>query len=223
MHKHPNIRIVSADTRLSLRTRRVFGSPLVAVALLLWACFASTVAVADRVYYRYVNDQGVKVLNATVPPEFVKNGYEVVTITGKVLEVVPPALTDEEKAATAERRKREAELAEWDKSLMRRYSAVEDIEASKERKLKDYDASLAILRGNANNINSQIDQAQAQAADAERAGRAVPQHVLEQIAALQLKLEETNGRIEEREEERQEVAEQFDLDAERFREIKPGS
>lgn len=192
---------------------------LIAVAGVIgWSVSAMA---ADRVYYRYANDEGVKVLNAVMPPEYAKNGYEIVTITGTVLEVISPALTEEQKAEAAVRRKREAELADWDESLLRRYSSVEDIEAGKLRKVHDFDASLSILRGNANNITTQIQQAQARAADTERAGRTVPQALLNQITSMQNKLEDTEEQMERREEEKQKIAEQYDLDAERFREIKP--
>ena len=177
----------------------------------------------DKIYYRYVNDEGVKVLNARVPPQFVKNGYEVVTITGRVLEVVPPAPSEQEKAALAEQRAQEARLAEWDESLRRRYSSVADIEAAKERKLADFDANLLILQGNANSISAEIDKAQAQAANYERSGRDVPAPVLGNIQTLKEKLQETQAQMEVRQLERTKAANEFELDVERFREINPGS
>lgn len=191
------------------------------VGLLLLA--AQVTVAADKVYYRYTNDEGVKVLNARVPPEFVKNGYEVVTITGQVLEVVPPAPTEEERAALAKQREQEAKVAEWDESLLRRYSSIADITAAKERKLADFDANLLILQSNASGISAEIDKAQAQAANFERSGREVPTGVINNIQTLKEKLQETQTQIDARQQERTKAANQFDRDAVRFQEIKPGS
>lgn len=210
-------------TAISTQVGRLPAGTL-AVSLVVVLLFASVSAfAADRVYYRYVNDEGIKVLNAVLPPEFAKNGYEVVTLNGKVIETVAPALTGEQKEEAAARRKREAELAEWDKSLLRRYSSVADIEQAKLRKMHDFDANISILRANQNNFNRQIEQAQAKAADAERAGRQVPQPILDQISSLETKLEDTLDQIQKREAEKQKTSEEYDLDVERFREIKPRS
>jgi hypothetical protein len=48
------------------------------------------------VFYRYTNDQGVRVLSQSIPPRYVPNGYEVISRTGRVLKVVEPAPSGEE-------------------------------------------------------------------------------------------------------------------------------
>ena len=67
------------------------------------------------------------VVDYTVPPEFVSRGYEVLNEEGKVIRVVPRALTEEEnKQRNAEQKQAESaeaeerRLREWDESLMRR-------------------------------------------------------------------------------------------------------
>ena len=174
-------------------------------------------------YYRYTNKEGVKVMNSFVPPEYVKNGYEVVTLSGEVIEVVEAAPSEEEAEQMAALRQRQAQLAAWDESLLKRYSTVADIEGAKERKLRDFDASLAILRGNANNIRTQIEQVQARAASLERSGRVIPDSTLNSLRALQLELEDTERQLEQREEDKLEIARKYDEDIERFRVIKSES
>ncbi|MEX1031930.1 MAG: hypothetical protein WDZ30_01085 [Cellvibrionaceae bacterium] len=183
---------------------------------------AISIAAADR-YYRYVDENGVKVMDSRIPPEYVKNGYEIVTISGQVLDVIPPAPSPEEVEQRAAERKREAELAEWDRRLLRRYSSVADINAAKERKLADFDASMAILHGNANNLEAQIEEVQRRAADIERAGREVPEVLLDNLEKLHADLELAREQIDSRLVEKVELEKGFDRDIERFATIKPGS
>lgn len=181
-----------------------------------------TAAAADR-YYRYLNDEGVTVMDSRIPPKYVKNGYEVVTISGRVLEVVAPAPSPEEAEEAAARREREAELAEFDSFLMRRYSSVGDIEAAKERKLADFDASMSILRGNASGLEAQIKDVQGRAADFERSGREVPEVLLENLRTLQDRLNRANEQVEQRLIKKRELEERFDREIERFATIKSDS
>ena len=46
--------------------------------------------------YRYKNEDGVTVLDSHVPARYVKNGYTILSLDGRVLEVVVRALSDKE-------------------------------------------------------------------------------------------------------------------------------
>ena len=188
--------------------------------ILLFTIGLSASAWGQTKYYRYTNKEGVKVMNSFVPPEYVKYGYEIVTLSGEVLEVIEAAPTPEEAEKLAAQRQREAQLAAWDESLLKRYSSVLDIESAKERKLKDFDASLAILRGNASNIRVQIEQVQSRAAGIERSGRKIPESTINTLRALELELQETEELLGQREIEKDEIANKYDKDIERFRLIK---
>ncbi len=84
--------------------------------------------------YRYKNEDGVTVLNSHVPARYVRNGYAILSNSGRVLEVVPRALTNEEirqrdlrldreEAAASKRREQEV----VDQNLMRLYSTPGDV------------------------------------------------------------------------------------------------
>ncbi len=187
----------------------------------LCCVFMASASHAQQRYYRYLNDEGVKVIHSTIPPQYVKNGYEVVTAYGEVLEVVAPAPSEEEAEAYAAQREREARLAEWDEYLLKRYSTPDDIRAAKKRKVGDFEASLSILRGNANSIQAQIETVQARAANFERQGRKVPEVILTNLSELQEELAETNRLIAIRKENQRSLEEKFDSDIERFKIIRP--
>lgn len=171
------------------------------------------------VFYRYVNSDGVKVMNHTLPAEYAQKGYEVVSLSGKVIEVVDPAPSAEEAARLARENRSKAELAEWDKSLRRRYSRVSDIEAAKKRKLASIHTNINILSGNLSKLNVQLQQQQGQAANAERRGHKVTEKLLTNITNLELEIKTTEDQIATRNHELEELSGKFDRDIERFKVI----
>ena len=175
----------------------------------------------ETLYYRYLNDKGVPVLNHSLPPEFAQKGYQVVTASGDVVREVAPALSAEETARLRTEREETERLAEWDKELRRRYSSVLDIEAAQGRKVAQVESNLAILRGNLLNLRNQIAEQQGRAAEMERLGRPVPEGLLETLAALEKEVDITEQKIEQRRQERTEIVDKFQRDIERFKVIRP--
>lgn len=166
--------------------------------------------------YRYVDDQGVTVLSRQgVPPEFIAKGYEVLNEQGRVIQVVPPA------PSAAERRRLLADKARAgsDAQLLRLYSGPEDVDRALERKLAELDALIGVARGNLQSARTQQGNLQSQAAEHERAGRAVPEHLLAQIGnqlAEQQRLQQDIARYQEA---RQQARASFAADRARLSEL----
>ena len=173
--------------------------------------------------YRYTNEAGITVIDYQVPPEYVDDGYEVLNSEGVVLRVIPRELTEEEKILWTEQEQREAQarleaerLRKWDESLLLRYSSVADIEAARERALRDLRIRLSILNGNKRSLKQQVENYQAQAADQERAGRQVTEALLITIDELQQQIVTADRSIADREREIELVAATYQKDIERF-------
>ena len=161
-----------------------------------------------------------------VPPEYVSAGYEVLNERGVVMRVVPRELTEEELANRSAQERLEAEaleeqkrLREWDESLLLRYSSIEDIEAARERELRDLQIRVSILKSNKRSLRQQVETYQAQAADQERLGRSVDAAHLTAIADLQGEIESTDRSIADREEEIDAVRASFQKDIDRFEQL----
>jgi uncharacterized protein YqeY len=202
------------------RVKRVMPFPKILCGLLLLVAFTSVQAV-QKLYYRYINDQGVMVIEHSIPPEYVQNGYQVVTVSGQVIKTVEAALTSEEVERQAKAREYASILNDWDAELKRRYSSVHDIEAAKGRKLAELDGSIAILKSNVSNLKKQIADEQALAASSERQGRKVSEAILITLNGLAEELLLTNKLIDDREEQYSKVKTKFDRDIERFAIIRP--
>lgn len=184
--------------------------------------FVGIVAAAQspaKVIYRYKNSQGVTVMDSSIPPEYVNKGYEVISHSGKVLRVVPPA----PKAADAERVKRERQEQEARKQadiqLRRSYSNVADIESAKQRNLQSLRGNIGILQANLSGVRSKLQNAQAQAAAIERSGRPLTDDTLKNIADLEQEEKDILAQINQREIEYQSVSDRFDQERARFIEI----
>lgn len=173
--------------------------------------------------YRYRNAEGVLVMDYQVPAELVGNGYEVINDEGIVVKVVPRELTEEErKEKDAEEKRQRAARAEeerlrkWDETLMLRYSTVADIEAARDRALRDLEIRLSILKGNRRSLKQKVENFQAEAADMERRGMKVDVERLRAIETLQSEIAATERAITDREADIEELAATYQLDIERF-------
>lgn len=148
---------------------------------LLMVCWCWSCGVGATELYRYTNDKGVLVLDRQgVPAQYIGNGYEVLNDQGRVVQVVPPAPSLEERRRLLAEKAR----AKSDAQLLRLYSTVADVDRAKTRKLNELDGVISVARGNLQSLRTQQANLQSQAADNERAGRAVPDHLLTQIDNL---------------------------------------
>lgn len=170
--------------------------------------------------YRYENDQGVTVINSTVPPEYVHKGYDIITPKGRLIERVPRALTPEELAAkSAEDRAAldRARQAEADKKLLAIFSSAADAERARDRKIEAIDVNINVTRGNILKLRADFNTAQAQAAERERAGQAVPAFLVDNMDSLRRQIEQAEASIIEREQEKEMIRTQYQKDIERLR------
>ncbi len=110
-------------------------------------------------------------------------------------------------------------LAELDKFLLLRYSTVEDIDAAKDRALRELNIRLSILASNQRVSRGRLEVVLARVADMERAGDVALPLDLEAISALQAEIETIGRAIEEREAQVVDVTREYDEDRQRFEQL----
>jgi hypothetical protein len=179
----------------ALRTRQAL--PLV----LLLTLGLATETLADT--YRYKDDRGRTVHGSTVPPQYVKNGYEVLNDRGQVIRVVPRAKTPEELAAEeATREQREAEEAiaraqrEKDNLLLRLYRSPAEIARKRDERVTLIDGQLTALAAALAKVEAEAARLQKQVDSLEASGSNVPEQTLE---TLRIQHEERDRFIAQRE------------------------
>lgn len=171
---------------------------------------------AQKLLFRYQDEQGRIVLNDTLPPAAVKRGYEIIKPSGHVVKRVEPALAPGEVAAAQRARELEEQQKKWDESLLLRYSDVNDIREAKKRALSDIQVRISILKGNRNYLKTQVEREVFRAAEAERLGQEVSQEQLDAIATLKQQLSDVEDLINVREQEKEETSDKYDRDMDRF-------
>ena len=159
--------------------------------------------------YRYVDDRGVTVLDRQgVPPEFVGKGYEVLNEQGRVLKVVPPAPTAEERA----KRQARALQTTADRRLLRLYASVGDVDRARTRKLAELDGLIGVANGNLQSLRLQESTLLAQAAEYERTGREVPANIVSQLKSISEEQAHLAKEIERHQQAREQAEKNFEAD-----------
>lgn len=194
--------------------------------LILLTSGAASVQAQKRQMYRYINDEGHHVVAYQVPPEFVANGYDILSPTGALIETVPRTLDESERQgadSAAQRARDEAREVErirkWDESLLLRYSTIEDIEAARDRELRDLRIRVSILKGKLRSLKQQVENYQAIAADQERLGREVDVEHLKAIDDLQSEIASTERAVADRQSEIAAVEADYERDMQRFAQL----
>lgn len=173
----------------------------------------------STVIYRYKNKEGVTVLDSKIPAEYVNNGYEIMSRTGKVLKVIEPVAQGPDGERLRREKLQRTEQAREDVQLRRSYSSVSDIDSAKARNLESLRGNISILQANLITVRKRLQDYQAQAATIERSGRQLPDELLKNINNLVQEEKDIQVQIQQREQEYKEVEEKFDRDRARFIEI----
>lgn len=180
--------------------------------VLLWVCLLSLPVAAQGKLYRYVNDQGTKVIASSIPPKYVGRGYEILSPTGRVIQVIAPEPTLEDKQRVEQER---ALIAQY-QMLARRYSSTKDIEAARDRRLASLETNIAIVRSNISTLTSQIEGEMSKAAVFERGGQKVPAHIFNNIDEMRAEVQSNEALLQLRLDEYHEIYAKFAEDAEIF-------
>ncbi|MDO3721762.1 DUF4124 domain-containing protein [Marinobacter sp. chi1] len=177
---------------------------------------------AEARMYRYTDDNGQVVISNTIPQAATKRGYDILGNSGRVIETVAPAPTAEEIAAREAEKQRQEALKiqqEQDRQLLRRYSHPDQAVEAMHRKVRQLAGLIQIKRGNISVLASQLESEQGRAADLERAGRDIPDAMLEKIRRLESQIDELEGEISNQNADIDRVREDFEADISRLEEV----
>ncbi|GLK87129.1 DUF4124 domain-containing protein [Pseudomonas turukhanskensis] len=164
--------------------------------------------------YRYEDAKGVTVLDRQgVPPELIYKGYEVLNEQGRVVQIVAPAPSLQDRQRLLDEKAR----ASSDAQLLRLYSTLDDVERAKGRKLAELDGVISVARGNLASLKTQQANLQSQAADQERAGKQVPDHLVAQIENIKAEQVGLEGDIRRYLDGRKQAEASFNADRDRLK------
>ncbi|RRJ82539.1 hypothetical protein [Aestuariirhabdus litorea] len=187
---------------------------------------SQAVMAAEVRYFRYKNSEGNTVISPAIPAEYAAKGYSIINSKGRVLEEIPPALTEQQLLEKREEEIRklaaegqEAQKRSSDAALLKLYSSVADIERARDRALAEIEDRIKITNGNISRLRTQREEKEQLAADRERAGQPVPERVLRDIAGIDEEIEAQLVEIDRRRQNQLFVAERFDRDTQRLKRL----
>lgn len=165
--------------------------------------------------YQYEDEEGKTVLNYRVPKAFIHKGYKVLNDKGYVVEVIPPAMTEEQKKAFHEEGKRQKAL----RKLLKTYSGPEDAELARDRQLDMLDSQIGVKKGVIARLLAQKKRETEKAADLERRGREVHVNIVGKVERLDRQIVTAQEEIAKRELEKDETRMRFEKDIQQLRKL----
>ena len=179
----------------------------------------------------WTNDEGIRECGNAVPPEYAQKQRQTINEQGRTVETQERAKSKEElateRARLAEEARKAAEAEEiqrakenYDRVLLATYLTEDDINRSRNTKLEAINATIGVTQSTIDKLQQKLDQEKKKAAGYERKGKALPERLQQDITSLQSQIDDKNGFIAKKEEEKTGLNEKFDAEVERFRELK---
>jgi len=167
--------------------------------------------------YRFVNGDGRTEISSSIPNDRVKHGYDVLDETGRVLQRIPPQLTE---AQIEEKRALEAAHRECEENWRRvsaMYQTEADIDRVKRQNLDAQDTAIANEQANLLVARNQHDELLSQAARMERAGSSLSTMLIQNIERASSQIKVLEGSIRSREAAKQAIEARFEAERDAFR------
>jgi hypothetical protein len=192
--------------------------------ILIWSLGIPVPAHAEL--YKYVNEDGVTVLDSHVPARYVKDGYTILSLDGRVLEFVSRALSDKEiqerdsaraESAALERSARERKVA--DQNLLRIYGTPEDVIRARDTKLASIEGFISASQGKLQRLETQKRDLQAEFAAVERGGGTIAPERLESMRGVENRIRLFEREIDGKREEMVQLSLMYSADLKRLREL----
>jgi hypothetical protein len=192
--------------------------------------FTQIYAAEGQKLYKWVDQDGNVHYSDTLPPQQVKQEHKVLNEQGITVDTVARAKTDEELAAEREALRQtkqrvhdeelvKADLARRDRILLSIYANEEDLFRARDHKLVALDSTIDVTRSNIRTQEASLENFMKEAADIERRGQVVSEHIKTAIKNLRAQIAENEAYIGRKEEEKNEITADYEVDLERFREL----
>jgi uncharacterized protein YegP (UPF0339 family) len=172
--------------------------------------------------YRYRNKEGNLVVDYTVPPEYAAGGYEVISKTGRVEQVVPAQKNPDasEIGEPIESSEDVLERQKEDEMLLRSYSEVSEIEAAGERRVAQLDREADITQSNLSKNRETQQDARVKAANYQLSGKQVPKSLMKHMDDLVIQERDAIQVLELRKQESEVVSQRYEHYRSRFMALK---
>ncbi len=173
--------------------------------------------------YRWVDEWGNVHYSDSVPPQRIKDGHTVLNDDGVRVKSIPRAKTAEEyereqeiERLRAEQQRLLEQQQAMDQALLNSFRSEDDIIMARDGKIAAIEVKIDVIRNNIRRYREKLSELLKQAANQERSGKAVPDHLKEKILQTELEIRDAYRSILEAEKQKESIGETFEADLERF-------
>ncbi|MDX1454705.1 MAG: DUF4124 domain-containing protein [Gammaproteobacteria bacterium] len=200
---------------------------LIQCFLILMAFFLTTLDAEAGKLYKWVDENGKVHYTDTPPPESSSKEREVLNDQGMVTETLAREKTPDEVAAeeaaardAAERKRIEDEIAAKDRMLLSTYTRVEELEMARDGRIQALDAQIRVVSGSISTLEDRLTQLEQQTKQIEANGRPVPENLSKQLEDTREELLQNQKFLFARQQEQEQIREQFTREIARFKELR---
>ena len=165
--------------------------------------------------YRFRNANGSLMISSVLPEHAIYAGYEIIDNRGRVLRVVDPAMPEEERRKMQDKMR----ARQQDEQLRRLYPTPEDAVRARERQIASLRLGADYARGIISQLDDKLAAELASAAEAERAGKPVPEAVQANVELYTRQIREQEDKIADIEKDIIAVHEEFEPIINRLRQM----
>ncbi len=177
-------------------------------------------------YYRYKNASGSVEIKDKITKEMELTGYDVISLTGKLLKHIEPTKTlaqlDADRLKKIDERNKKIEFQQQlrkDADLLRQFTSIGDIIRNRDSQLLALEQRIRIQHSKEDLLHLQLEDQQQQAATYERLGKKVALTVLKDIDASQDQIVSNRVNTKMLEKEKYRVEKSFEKDIVRYKEL----
>jgi hypothetical protein len=198
-------------------------SKLLGLGLVLCGAFCVN---AEAKLFKWVDDNGVTHYGETIPPEYANKDATRLSTKGRVEKRIEKLTPEEKQAREAEDAKKLAaqqatvEAKRRDSALLGSYSNEKEIDLARDRALQQVQARVDSYTTMSKSAQDSLAGLRKEQADIEKAGRKLPNSLLEDIAAGEARVAKTQKDLAQSQQEMLNVKTRFEADKVRFRELK---
>jgi len=186
-------------------------------------CILATLTIVSSAYaadlFRWKDEQGNTHYTDQVPPEYIEQGYRVISEQGLTIRTIK-STREIESNQTPITPQPPKELALEDQRLLMTYSSEEEIISTRARKLADTEAMMGLTQETIDLLDTQFRQLAKQAGDFEKQAKLIPDSLLTQISGVKKKIKNHKARLKQGTDNMAKIEQEFDETLQRYRQLK---
>ncbi|HZP85478.1 MAG TPA: DUF4124 domain-containing protein [Burkholderiales bacterium] len=176
--------------------------------------------------YKWVDEAGVTHYGTSIPPRYAEKAASELNKQGMQVKRIEAAATPEQRKAAEDRavqlkdeQKRASEQRRRDNALLNTYTSPREIEEAKERNLALPKQAIQGLQPRLQKAQERLASLQGQVDRLKRAGKAVPEHVSEDMNRQQAEIDDVRAEIDRHNAQIEAIRARFDSDRQRYVEL----